>query len=60
MSGYSLGWGMPVLNCEVCGARVGKNACHRHLGQVGIQILRDKYLLGMRILRIVPANGEER
>lgn len=53
MSGYSIGWGQPPMNCEVCGGRVPNEECHRHDQPIaGTQILRDKHAF-IRVLRFV-------
>lgn len=54
MSGYSCGWGQPPLNCNICGARVPKDDCGRHLTEPGFIALRDKFLQ-MFIIRVSPS-----
>lgn len=49
-SGYSCGWGQPPFNCNICGGRVPREACERHVREPGFIALRDKYL-GMFVIR---------
>ena len=44
MSGYSEGIGNPPMNCNVCGGRVPRVKCERHVVELGRIALRDKYL----------------
>ena len=56
MSGYSIGWGMPVMHCQTCGCRVGSGLCtrHPHDPERPVQMLYDKHAL-ISVRRYVAA-----
>ena len=41
---YEVGCGEPPMNCNICGCRVPRHRCERHLRESGWIALRDKYV----------------
>ena len=59
MSGYSIGWGQPPMNCNICGCRVRSEQCERHPREPGFIALRDKYI-GIFVVRTSRVTRPER